>query len=1315
MQGIEKRFSNEELQRSSEGRLPQNLHVGKLIEEQENERDKSHARSDVSRHKERKGRIEDDSKKDKITECNRSKDDRNISKYGSNAERKKSRREKVKDEETTETQNRSKRDKSKLQRTDRDKNVDRPESEENISRNENQQNITNEKCIKQSDNWKGETSTCYKSTKERMNRQDAKGNELKEGPYKTDNLQKLKSNKGKNITHKTEDSTKRQDLLHSEVRHQKHLVKGRNKKGDEKEQHSDKQKKHRKTNMHESFRKSLTDMKYTAPDLNAPEVVNLKLITKDKMSTKENMYSGVRKTEKGKHEQNTQDGRNHVFQKSGVKAQSRTSKQKTVSSIGTSDLLSGAPRLRQLLTLSPERHKGQIWAPLNLPQEPSFRNKTEAIISSDGNQKNTVKQGNKNIEHNYVQGKFKQNLTHHKQECIKGSRTLKDKQNSEWETKRLAMLFGSRLKTSTVCSVSYNNHNYIDEMESQDTDVHKRSFNKRALSLLGNSLKEGKEDLKTEYFKINMNDNLICGIQGPDEFINEKARFKDTVPVVRRLGKRKLQVIHVNSDESEEKTFQKWQTYGKSKPKLSTLTRKLVKVESGLNFAHKRKDKTPYLDKSFITPWNSDTFINTPSSSRSSKTPPDPTLERLLEDPGGSQEGLEQQNTSDHTPDLSQSFENHEVLKKNDNSVLSHTSENESYIKGVGLSSNSITDQLQLFRSNFDNVKDYSFSITSEDKTCISESHQILKECHVATDQRKDKICTYMEDTSQASNYSTCFENATYLCTNSSQSPIKTMDKSSHIKQHGQIKTKLNVTESQKSLSKKSVQGTDVQNNLWNDISVPLATSFETDNNNSFRLNVCSTEKDIPHIPTTGRETPFTDIFNVHPVQVISRNVSSESLDNWTPRLQAQMNKSAVSQDPSLKKHPSQALRADIMSSCTSVSEGLQTSVNELIPTHIPCKEVVALQVSHSEIANKSNNTFFSEISYEENSNGQSSQSLSAQDSVQPTYQFGDFPQLMYTVKPAPPTNISSIVSQEHKEEIPKMFMPQEGMQNSACSWLHSSEKGNVEYVTPTACGAEVNILKGNFYSNFFQDSINNFDKKSNSMELEEHMITRREPFGYLEMPLVHNHSTVNYDHILRERVVGDPNDHEVSKEYKAQNYIYDEEKEENVEKNIYIKSRNIENTECNKEGSHASGRAVLERSNDKIAHNTGNKSVHDEITEHPTSVSVMTKQNENRSLYCIEESPQKLSSGDKVCMKYQRNGKDGGETLIRVGDLSGGAKDKESLNGMNQKVYYETPAECSYGEIKQYKDLTVDMALGDTNQAGNRESNRNSPSSSRG
>ncbi|XP_071543455.1 uncharacterized protein [Panulirus ornatus] len=945
MQGIKKKFSNEQLHRSSGGRLPKTLHVGELVEEQMSKRDKMPTKSDWNRHKGWKCIIKDNGKKDKITQWDRRKDD-DIRNHTSSSERK----EKVKEEKRNEIQKRSKNNKSKLQRTDRDENVakvNKSEKGESISRNESQQNTINEN-MKESDIWKFETST-YKNRDNRATWQDDRGNELKEGTFKTDLSPELKCNKRKNITCKTEDSIKRQDLFPSGMKYQKQIIKGENEKVSAREQHGDRHKNDENTKKHESFRQRLTDANYTASGFYEPDKVNL-MIKEDKMSTKENMFSGGRIAEQRKKEQTNQFKRTCA---STGRTERCTSKQNK-SSFGTSDLLTGAPRFRELLTLSPERHKGRIWAPLSLSQGHFVSIDNQKILESS---ENAVKQGNKNENHS-VKGEDIQNLTHHKQQFTIDSKTMKGKENSEWETKRLAMLFGSRLRTSPFVYSSYNNHNPIDEMGNQDTSIHKQSCNKSAESLFDNSHKEEKEDNKTRHIKVNK-DNLVCGIQDVDE--------SNGVGVgLRRLGERKLEVIHENDDRIEEKAIQMWQTSGKSKPKLSTFTRKLVKVESGLNFAHKRKDKTPYLDKSFVSPWILSTFINTPSSNKSSQTPSDPTLERLLEDPSGSQDGLELQlhNTSDHMPNISLSFENHEVLQNSVSSSkksIAQTIKNESYNREVGLSSCSIIDQLHIFKANSDNEKECIFLDTSDNNTYTSESHQILEERCFTTDHKKFKKSP-MQDNSQVStiDYTTCFENNTYSCTISPESSVKTLDRSLLMKHNGEIESDLNSTENKKLLSKSSFQGRDVQHISQKDKSAPLTTGCEIapvttgseiHNNCSYELEDFSTERDTPHIPIITGEMPCTYTSDVNQALVKSRAVvSTGSLDKWTPQLEI---------------HHPQAQREENNSSSTSVNEvkelitvqNLSNGTQKLLihdskrgSSCIPCKEVIhGLQVSHSE------------------------------------------------------------------------------------------------------------------------------------------------------------------------------------------------------------------------------------------------------------------------------------------------------------------------------------------------------------------------------
>ncbi|KAK8386498.1 hypothetical protein O3P69_010845 [Scylla paramamosain] len=111
-------------------------------------------------------------------------------------------------------------------------------------------------------------------------------------------------------------------------------------------------------------------------------------------------------------------------------------------------------------------------------------------------------------------------------------------------------------------------------------------------------------------------------------------------PFSRYLLKLELQSVGLKLDEGEEKlgSCEKQGLQSRTKEqrkerdsrngRLARESTALYKIESGLSFARKRKDKTPYLDRSFGTPWLGGPIFDTSGSSfSSSRTPTDPTLE----------------------------------------------------------------------------------------------------------------------------------------------------------------------------------------------------------------------------------------------------------------------------------------------------------------------------------------------------------------------------------------------------------------------------------------------------------------------------------------------------------------------------------------------------------------------------------------------------------------------------------------------------------------------------------------------------------------
>ncbi|XP_071543464.1 uncharacterized protein [Panulirus ornatus] len=304
----------------------------------------------------------------------------------------------------------------------------------------------------------------------------------------------------------------------------------------------------------------------------------------------------------------------------------------------------------------------------------------------------------------------------------------------------------------------------------------------------------------------------------------------------------------------------------------------------------------------------------------------------------------------------------------------------------------------------------------------------------------------------------------------------------------------------------------------------------------------------------------------------------------------------------------------------------------------------------------------------------------------------------------------SNTISQEHKEEMPKISMSREGMQNFMCNWLDSLKER--ECVTSAACKADGNISKGNFYKTFFCNS----DKKSNSVVLTDYQITR-EPFGNLDMT-IQNQPIVDCGISLREKV-NNPNDHDIIKEY--------DEKGKNVEKNVYLKSGNAnslseieENTKGNKETSHANWKAVLELDDDKITCIMGNKNDSCEHIKPSTSVpvNIITKLYKNNPVCFVEESTQKLNFRYEVQGDSQENGKNK-ETLSGPKDVSGGQEEKQERGAndggenLNLEACDKTPAECCQSVRNQCDNLPVDMTLGDNTCAVDSEISRHSPSTS--
>lgn len=256
------------------------------------------------------------------------------------------------------------------------------------------------------------------------------------------------------------------------------------------------------------------------------------------------------------------------------------------------DLLAGAPRIRQILSLSPERHKGRIWAPLNLSSDTS-KAKTKPKEATQGSLHKEQVHSHQGGSKNEQEKKSKHETGERSREQCKTGRS---KHQKEWEDARLAMLLGPQIKGTS------------DKGKEWQKDAYERQSNVTS-------------DSQTKQRSLK-----------PLPAENEPRQTDTTGHTTEALPGRD------RTPETTKNKIQESEHLDNRRPKLSTYTRKIYIIESGLSFARERKDKTPYLDRSFGTPWLGSTLIKTPGSSiSSSKTPTDPTLEGSCEDPFGSQ------------------------------------------------------------------------------------------------------------------------------------------------------------------------------------------------------------------------------------------------------------------------------------------------------------------------------------------------------------------------------------------------------------------------------------------------------------------------------------------------------------------------------------------------------------------------------------------------------------------------------------------------------------------------------------------------------
>ncbi|KAK3856448.1 hypothetical protein Pcinc_037228 [Petrolisthes cinctipes] len=302
-------------------------------------------------------------------------------------------------------------------------------------------------------------------------------------------------------------------------------------------------------------------------------------------------------------------------------------REKMICDFSTPTLLAGAPRLRQVLTLSPDRHKGNIWAPMHLPanQPPMFTSqpnpqRVETSAQHLPRKTEETRTGDNNAASSGF-GSHKQKPHFSVIKCTPNSRGSEEKLSRKWENDRLQMLLGIHSQRS----VSESPYEEVDgNMTSGGKGYHyKEGIGMHTCGKIGRS-----RDCKPAEDPSLVNPEISILDGSSDTQANKITGIINPIQTKENCNSENFQTSARDSI--------------MSKPKLSDFTRKIIKVDSGLGFARERKDKTPYLDRSICTPWLSGVFFNTPGSNKSSsKTPTDPTIEGSLENIFSSQGGGE--------------------------------------------------------------------------------------------------------------------------------------------------------------------------------------------------------------------------------------------------------------------------------------------------------------------------------------------------------------------------------------------------------------------------------------------------------------------------------------------------------------------------------------------------------------------------------------------------------------------------------------------------------------------------------------------------
>ncbi|KAK4293801.1 hypothetical protein Pmani_033525 [Petrolisthes manimaculis] len=305
-----------------------------------------------------------------------------------------------------------------------------------------------------------------------------------------------------------------------------------------------------------------------------------------------------------------------------------TREKKMICDFSTPILLAGAPRLRQVLTLSPDRHKGNIWAPMHLPanQPPMFTSqlnpqRDETSVQHLPRKIEKTRTGDNNVAASSEFGSHKQKPHFSVTKCTPNSRGSEEKLSRKWENDRLQMLLGIHSQRSVSKSP-------YEEVDGNMTSGGKGYQYKEGIGMHTSGKIGRSRDCKPAEDPSLVNTEFSIPDRSSDTQANKRTGIINPIQTKDHCNSENVQTSARDSITS--------------KPKLSDFTRKIIKVDSGLGFARERKDKTPYLDRSICTSWLSGVFFNTPGSNKSSsKTPTDPSIEGSLENIFSSQGGSE--------------------------------------------------------------------------------------------------------------------------------------------------------------------------------------------------------------------------------------------------------------------------------------------------------------------------------------------------------------------------------------------------------------------------------------------------------------------------------------------------------------------------------------------------------------------------------------------------------------------------------------------------------------------------------------------------